>query len=461
MKHVFLGCFAAMSILSVVAWIWSPGQSDDGRIEIIWASDDNPVRREQIALFNRLYPKYRLTLDPQPGTMEKTIVQCLAGVGADVFDCYLVSQLSAFVRSGIARDCTDDMAARGVDIEATWPCVRPLAVYEGRVYGHPDNAHAAALWYNKRLFDQAGEPYPTDEWTWEEFIEVAKRLTRFDDRGRPVQFGLLVGLSDYMDVFIAQWGASIYTPEGTRSALDTHEAGEAMQFYQDLIHKHCVTPSPAQELAMASAGGWGQGVIALFGADQGAMAIGGRWWLCLLRREDFAGLPLGVVELPTGPSKRIFGFGRSSIVNAKGKNIEGALTFLEYMHGPAWNNLVNRQADALSPVMEYCYTEEFLHNPEHPEEDYNAVWRTAMENATPYDASPYVSGQVVDRILLKESDLVKVNLKSGAEAMRDAARRINEAIIEQLKIDPTLKTRYYEAIANGAPPAWDDPRDAP
>ena len=461
MKYVFAGAFIGMTLLSVVAALWTPRKTDDGRREVVWVSDDNPVRREQIELFNRLYPKYHLRLDPQNSGMEKVIVQCLAGVGPDVFDCYSGFQLAAFVRSGIARDCTDDLAARGIDVRKTWPCLHPLVIHEGRVYGHPDNAHAPALWYNKRVFDKAGEPYPTGDWTWEEFIPLAKRLTRYDDRGRPEQFGLMMGYGDWLDVLVAQWGGSVYTPEGTRSALDSAEAAEAMQFYQDLIYAHKVTPSPTEESAMASAGGWGSGIIALFGADKAAMAIGGRWWLCLLRRADFADLPLGAVELPAGPSRRIFGGGRSTLVNARSKNIEGALTFLEYMHGKDWNDLVNRQADALSPVMEYNYTQEFLLNPEHPEEDYNAVWRSAMENATPRQVSAYVNGQTVDRILAKQADLVRADLKTGAEAMADAAREVNEAIIEQIEIDPELRARYYEDVGNGARPAWDDPEDAP
>jgi multiple sugar transport system substrate-binding protein len=271
----------------------------------------------------------------------------------------------------------------------------------------------------------------------------------------------MMGAWDWSSVFLGQWGASIFTPQGTRSTLDSPEAAAAAQFYQDLIYKYGVLPSPTNENAMATAGGWGSGTISLFGAGRGAMAVGGRWWLCILRGKDYAKLKLGAIELPHGPSRRIFGGGRSTLVNAKGKNIEGALTFLEYMHGEHWNNLVNQQADALAPVMKYNYTDDFLHNPEHPEEDYNAVWRSALENAIPMEVSPYVNGQTVDRILLKQSDLLRENLKTGSEAMRDATRAINEAIIEQVKADPVLKERYDADLANGAAPAWDRPEDAP
>jgi ABC-type glycerol-3-phosphate transport system substrate-binding protein len=227
-----------------------------------------------------------------------------------------------------------------------------------------------------------------------------------------------------------------------------------MQFMQDLIYKYGVMPTPAEEDAMASAGGWGFGTMALFGAGRGAMAIGGRWWLCILRNKDYANLRLGAVELPRGPSTRVFGIGKSTLVNANSRKRDGALLFLEFLHSRAWGDLINHQADGLAPVIEHNYTDAYLRDPDFPDEDYNDVWRAALEDAVPQEVSSYVNGQTVERILKVQTDLVRANLKSGAEAMRDAAKKINAAIIEQLRRDPVLKDRYHTEIANGAKPAW-------
>ncbi len=454
-----------MAALSVVAWIWQPRIEAGDRTELVWVSDDNPVRREQIELFNKLNPDYHLRLDPQNTGMEKVIVQSLAGVGPDVFDCYTGFQLMAFVRSGIALDVTDELAARGADPDAVWPCLKPLFMLNGRVYGHPDNTHAPAIWYNKKMFDEAGVPYPTSDWTWAEFIDIAERLTVRDARGRPRQFGLMMGRWDWQSIFLPKWGARFYTPEGTRCILDSPEAAAGAQFVRDLMFEYEVMPTATEEMAMATAGGWGSGPISMFGGGRAAMAIGGRWWLCILRQKDYAHLDLGAVAIPAGPvTDELWGGGRSTLVNANSENIDGALAFLEYMHGPHWNRLVNRQADALGPVRKYHYGEyeaEFLRNPEHPDEDYNDVWRTALENAVPTEVSPYVNGQRVERIMTKQTDLIWAGLKTGEEAMTDAAREINEAIVEQLEIDPVLREQYYAALEAGAQPAWDNKEDTP
>jgi ABC-type glycerol-3-phosphate transport system substrate-binding protein len=467
MKYVFLAAFVVLTALSALTWLWRPRTADD-RIEIIWMTDESPTRRAQIALFNEVNREYRVVLDSQggAGTLEKSIVQSLGGVGPDLVDCYIPAALAAYVRSGVARDCTEDLAARGIDLDAYWPSLDPFYIYEGRAYGLPGNAHAPAIWYNKRLFDEAGEPYPKGDWTWDEFIEVAKRLTKRDANGRIVQYGLIevweVGDCYNFPTFLYQWGGRIYTPEGTRCLLDSPEAIAAAQFLHDLAFLHEVMPGPYEAHNMASAGGWGQGPLAMFGAEMGAMALGGRWWLNLYRTAPYRHLRLGAVESPRGPQKAgVVGYGRSTLVNAKTRHLEGALQFLDFLHGPHWNNIVNRQADAMGAVRKYSYSSDFLHNPDYPHEDYHEVWRAAMESSVPGELSIYVNGQTVERILIKQTDLLKTNAKSAEAAMRDAAREVNKAIIDTIRQDPVLKAKYMKAVAAGAQSAWDRPEDAP
>jgi multiple sugar transport system substrate-binding protein len=49
---------------------------------------------------------------------------------------------------------------------------------EKKLYGMPFQFGTVALFYNKRLFDRAGVKYPDETWTWKEYREVAKALTR-------------------------------------------------------------------------------------------------------------------------------------------------------------------------------------------------------------------------------------------------------------------------------------------
>jgi multiple sugar transport system substrate-binding protein len=450
MRAFFAGAFGALMLLSLVAWRIEP-QPPAGKTPLVWVSDDNPARRDQIALFNRLHPRYDLRLDPRDNTagLEKVILQCLAGVGADLFDAYSPSDLDAYVRSGIAWDITDELAKRGLDMQKeVWPAILPTGIREGRVYGFPANVAVDAIWFNKDLFDAAKEPYPRGPWTWDEFIKVARRLTLRDPRGRVKQFGFFCDWWQWPQ-FIMLFGGRIFSQDGTRCIVDGPQSVAAIQFMYDLMYKYEVMPNPVAEATMATQGGWGSGTITYFGAGKGAMALGGRWWLCTLR--DYEGLSLGVVEIPYVKQPIYRAYGRATCINRHSPHREQALDFLLYEAGKGYNDLINRQADAVAAVIRYNYTPEFLHNPEHPEEDYNEVWREVVKYGRPDDWSPFVNGQVAYRIIDKQLDLVRNDQKSVPEALRDAARLVNEEIAKTLDIDPSLRIKYYRLTGKERP----------
>lgn len=431
---------------------------------LVWLTDDAPIRRQQMALFEAYHPEYRVVLDPHNAGLEKVIVQCLAGVGPDVFDCYTGFQLNAFVHSGIAMDLTDEFAARGIDMAEIWPACHTVTFLDGRVYGHPGNASADAIWFNKDFFDEAGLPYPEPDWTWDGLVRTARALTVRDAAGRPLRYGLMTHEFDWQRIFVPQWGGTVYNEARTRCTLDGAGAQAGAQFFQDLIFQHRVTPSFSEETAMAGQGGWGQGNIGWFAGGRAAMAVGGRWWLAMLRDPAYAHLRLGVAPVPAGPVDRLIGIARSSLVNAHGRNVEGALAFVTFMHSRPWNELMNRQADGLGSVRKYHYgehAEAFLHDAARPDEAYNHVWRDALERAVPVPISPFVIGQRAERVFKMQTDLFRTGQKSAGQAMVDTARDINRDIVEQLRADPALRERYMALVAQGAAPAWDSPGAAP
>lgn len=57
------------------------------------------------------------------------------------------------------------------------------------LYGVPKYLSPAGIWYNKKHFDEAKIPYPTSDWTWEEFFQIAKKLTVKDDKGKVTRYG--------------------------------------------------------------------------------------------------------------------------------------------------------------------------------------------------------------------------------------------------------------------------------
>ena len=447
MKRLFAAAFALLCALAVVAWAIRPRPPRDGRTPIVWVCDDNPARREQIALFERTHPDLRLAMDPNTIGMEKAVVQCLAGVGPDVIVAYDGTQLATYARSGIACDLTDRLTSAGMNVRTDfWSGPEPTYMHDGRIYGLPTNAAVDAIWLHKDLFEREGVPLPTGPWKWDEFIALAKRMTSRRADGSVERFGFMLDWGTWQH-FVMQWGGRLFNEDGTTCTADSPEAIAATEFMHDLVYRHGVSPTPVEEAAMASRGGWGSAVMTQFAAKKGAMALGGRWWLCLLR--DYKGLKLGAVEAPHQARRVHRGYGKSLIINSMSPRREQAMEFVLFMASRDYNELINHQADALGPVQRFAYTDTYLHDPEFPEEDYNEVWRTALEYAEPESTSPFVNGYTVARIQSRQLDLVKNNAKTPAEAMRAVAREVNEEIARKISKDPDLRAKYEAALRRG------------
>src|SRR5580700_9466427 len=366
MRSLFTVLLLVLSLLSVIAArIQAPADH-----KLVWISDDNPRRKEQIELFNREQklgllntPGFAanaadgLKLDPNNTGMEKVIVQSIGGVGGDLFDSSGSNSLSAYVRSGVALDVTDELKARGLSITDTWPAAAPSFVYDGRAYGLPCNVGVDTLWLNKDLFARAGVPLPERRpWTWAEFLQLAHRLTLHDSEGHVLQYGFLADWGNLWQTCMAQWGGHLYSADGKRCLIDSPEAIAGVQFAHDLIYKEHIMPTPIEEASLSGQGGWGQGTIKWFGAAKGAMALGGRWWLCTLRdqthpiqdgRAVTPTLRITAIECPHGPLHRFVCYCRSALVNATSPRAKQAIDFLVYLNGKHYNDLINAQADAL------------------------------------------------------------------------------------------------------------------
>ena len=81
-----------------------------------------------------------------------------------------------------------------IDTDAKYPKDDYLAgvidtyTFEGKMYGVPTWCLTMWMFYNKKMFDEAGIPYPSANTTWTEYLDMAKKLTKTDG-DRITQFG--------------------------------------------------------------------------------------------------------------------------------------------------------------------------------------------------------------------------------------------------------------------------------
>jgi multiple sugar transport system substrate-binding protein len=106
----------------------------------------------------------------------------------------------------------------------------------------PYSTGPMGLIYNAKAFQDAGLDPNRPPRTWEELLDYSKKLTKGN------QYGIgLFGKGDNSSVWrLWYWwmsnGGSVLTPDGKRSAINSPEFIEAVDFWADLYRKHKVAP---------------------------------------------------------------------------------------------------------------------------------------------------------------------------------------------------------------------------
>ena len=122
---------------------------------------------------------------------------------------------------------------------------------DGKIVGISVANEIQVIWYNKKIFDAAKLPYPPAEaskaWTWDQFVDVAKKLTK-DAKGRtPNDKGFDKNNIRTFGAWIQQWwmpwltfavsnGGGMTTPDGKKLILDDPATIDAIQKMADLIN---------------------------------------------------------------------------------------------------------------------------------------------------------------------------------------------------------------------------------
>lgn len=406
--------------------------------QLRWVVDPNPIRAEQIKLFSHKHPDITVINDPDAGP-QRVLTQLAGGVPPDVFAIYSPQSASLFARKDALEDLRPWVQRYGVDMGMFWPQLDGF-IYEGgdrkhgRILGFPDNCGTYMLFYNRRMFREAGVSEPDDAWTWRQFTEAALRLTRRDRSGRIVQFGAVLPPPYLLELFVWQTGGSWFTADGTRCMVNTPTAKQAFEWWAALRRTHRVAPSAMEEQSLAPLGGWG-GSQNLFKAEKAAMIITGRWLSIEWRQNkqldwDIAPVPFGSRRVGMLESK-IYAIPRTA------KNKELSFKFLRHLVSEDDEMLVADYGDGMPSVEAYCRTDRFLFNPAYPRERRNRLYLSEMQYARTKQQSPWIQQLDADTIRDEECDRIWQKEVTPSQAADNIARRVN-AIIRRNRANPNL-----------------------
>lgn len=137
--------------------------------------------------------------------------------------------------------------------------------YDDKMVATVNGADTFLLFYNQDLFDEAGVPYPTEDWTWDDFLEACEKLTiDKDGDGEIDQYAITAGKGhEQIQAYMAAFGGQLYddVDNPTEVTVNSEKNKEALQMWYDLIFKYGYAPDA--EGSEVVTGGFDGGQVAM------------------------------------------------------------------------------------------------------------------------------------------------------------------------------------------------------
>jgi len=200
--------------------------------------------------------------------------------------------------------------------------------WKGKHLGLGSNVGYSLIYWNTEMFKESGIPEPGDDWarpwTWEQFTNAMRQLTRRDAAGQITRYGFS-NLTEYHRLLVTN-GATLTNPEETRTMYDTPEAIEVWEWIYDMLHSHRVAQNPQTHRELSPVNAFKTGRTAMWiTSTAGGMAQ-------LVPVKD---LPWDVAPTARGPRLRsdkwVFGGGSAWWIAASSKQIDATWELMKFM----------------------------------------------------------------------------------------------------------------------------------
>ncbi|WP_460321597.1 ABC transporter substrate-binding protein [Paenibacillus sp. YSY-4.3] len=298
------------------------GQEISGEITVFgWGGGEElQSRKEATKIFKKLYPRVKVNEIwlPADNIDVKLDAALAAGNAGDVI---MMSPDWKGLRSKWFEDLNPYIERDNLDLEAllTQGVDGGYVDSDGKREGMPTTASDFMIAYNKGIFDKAGVPYPTNEWTWDDFAEISKQVSSGEGANRVygiVSHWILQSLAPFV------YGGAPYNEDWTKQTLDDPNTIKGYQLFGDLV-KAGAMPDDAAAKSMP--------MDQMFAAGKAAMYPMGLFEASTIAKNVGNNFEWGIVMPPKDPSGKTVNikFQTGFAMNKASKNKEAAWAYIK------------------------------------------------------------------------------------------------------------------------------------
>lgn len=328
----------------------STGAQRSSSIQLVyqdWRTDwFSGMAQRMLDQFHAAHPNIHVYFTQDPDNLDEemmndfrndTAPDVLAGC-CDFFPAWAqgghLLDLRPYVEADLGRGVIDDWDAAQY---------RALFTADGLQFGLPKYHGSLAVYYNIDLFDRYGVQRPEGSWSYTDYLDAMRQLTRGRARWRDRQlWASMMDISwERLQVHVNGWGGHFVDPDDpTKSLMAGREALDAMGWIRDRMWAERLMASPLDVKNLETRYAFSQGLL--------AMVEDGSWALKdILENARFR---IGVAPFPAGPARQVTlattdGYG----IYARTKHPEAAWELLKFLVSRDYGRAMT-QAHLLQPA---------------------------------------------------------------------------------------------------------------
>ena len=281
-----------------------------------------------------------------------------AGEGPDVAQLFY-GWLGDYINAKLLQPLPPGMFDTAAIDRDFFPFVQGMKV-NGQYYALPTAVRSLALFWNRKVFADAGlDPNKPPE-TLADLVAIARKTTKRDAAGNLLSAGIALDTSGQdiqwiRQVLVNEFGGTPYSADGRKVTYSSPAGVAAVQWYVDLIAKDKVS-----ELGFLTDG------VTAFRSGRAAMTIDGSFRLGAFDGQK--GLDYGVAELPAYEGKRSnFASYWANGITAKatGAKLNAAAKFLAFITTPAAMQLWMQTVGELPARISLAQTDAVKNDPKY------------------------------------------------------------------------------------------------
>lgn len=376
-----------------------------------------PPNDEVIAAFEAAHPDIQVEKQHAPWASYFDRLQTQMA-GSTAPDVMFINNVPSYAERGVLEPLDAYIEESGFKADAYYEDLQSIFSFEGQTYGFARDNDTTVLYFNKDLFDAAGQSYPDDTWDWDKLREAAAALTTKDGRGRTVQYGLGLEKNKY-PLWVYQNDATVFDDAIDASAftMDEPAAAQALQFVADMILTDGSVPSFD---AMNQLGDTTQ----LFSTGRVAMVMTNAARVPTFQDAPFA---WDVAPLPTGPNgtRANTAGGAGYVMSSSSDNKDAAWTFLSFLAGPEGQAIFAKTGLAVPALNTPEANEAFL--AALPETVNGQVFIDETANGVLFPVFPGWA-EIESTIVVPELDLVWNGEETAEEAVASMVEPVDAAL---------------------------------